>query len=74
MRLTVKLFAYFRENRFIAEVREYSDKTQVGDIITDLGIDLEEIGVIMINSKHCRFDSVPQDDDILAIFPIIGGG
>ena len=74
MRFTVKLFAYFRDNRFRAEVREYPEGTTVEQVIRSLGIDLEEVGVTMINSRHCTLDQVPVEGDQLAIFPAIGGG
>lgn len=74
MKLTVKLFAYFRDNRFVAEVREYPDTITVGEIIDDLTIDRDEVGITMINSKHCRVDTVPVEGDALAIFPMVGGG
>ena len=74
MRFTVKLFAYFRDNRFRAEVRDYPEGTTVEEVIRSLGIDLEEGGVTMINSRHCTLDQVPAENDQLAIFPAIGGG
>ena len=74
MRVTVKLFAYFRDNRFVTEVREYQDGTTVGAVIDELLIDREEVGIIMINSKHCKVDTILEDGNILAIFPVIGGG
>ena len=74
MRFTVKLFAYFRDNRFRAEVREYPEGTTVEQVIRSLGIDLAEVGVTMINSRHCTLDQVPAENDQLAIFPAIGGG
>ena len=74
MRFTVKLFAYFRDNRFRAEVREYPEGTTVEEVIRSLGIDLEEVGVTMINSRHCTLDQVPAENDQLAVFPAIGGG
>lgn len=74
MRFTVKLFAYFRDNRFRAEVRDYPEGTTVEQVIRSLGIDLEEVGVTMINSRHCTLDQVPAENDQLAIFPAIGGG
>jgi molybdopterin converting factor small subunit len=74
MKITVKLFAYFRDNRFVAEVRKYPESTKVIDVINDLDIDSDEIGITMINSRHCKFETVLSDGDILAIFPVIGGG
>ena len=74
MRFTVKLFAYFRDNRFRAEVRDYPEGTTVEQVIRSLGIDLEEVGVTMINSRHCTLDQVPAEGAQLAIFPALGGG
>ncbi len=74
MQVTVKLFAFFREGRFIKEERELAESTTVSQVIADLGINQDEVGVIMINSRHCQFDTKLQEADILAIFPVIGGG
>jgi len=74
MKITVKLFAYFRDNRFKIEVWEIGEGTTVGDIVDKLGINREEVGVLMINSRHTEFTVKPSVNDILAIFPVIGGG
>ncbi|GAB1410575.1 MoaD/ThiS family protein [Desulfovibrionales bacterium] len=74
MRIMVKLFAYFRDNRFKEQVMEYPAGTTVEDIICHLGIDPQEVGITMINSRHCALDQVPCENDQLAIFPEIGGG
>lgn len=74
MLVQVKLFAFFRENRFIKEDRELADGTTAGMVVDNLGIDREDVGVLMINSRHCAFETVLQDNDIYAIFPVIGGG
>lgn len=74
MKITVKLFAFFREERFKTEEREYPESTKVSDVVTGLGIDLAEVGVIMINSRHCLFETFLKEGDDLAIFPVIGGG
>ncbi|TKB25967.1 MoaD/ThiS family protein [Desulfopila sp. IMCC35006] len=74
MRITVKLFAYFRDNRFKVEEWEIGEGTTVGDIVDSLHIDREEVGVLMINSRHTEFGVHPVDHDVLAIFPVIGGG
>lgn len=71
---TVKLFAFFRENRFNKKECEYPSGTTVADVVADLDIDIEEVGVLMLNSRHCGPDTEPQDGDVLAIFPVIGGG
>ncbi len=74
MKITVKLFAFFRDNRFIKEGREYPKNTIVGTVVEELDILKEDVGVLMINSRHCTFETVLKENDQLAIFPVIGGG
>jgi molybdopterin converting factor small subunit len=74
MKVTVKLFAFFREGRFIEEEREYPEKTTVAEVIDDLGIEINAVGVTMISSRHCALDTALQEGDQLGIFPLIGGG
>jgi len=74
MKVTVRLFAFFREGRFIEEIRDYPDDTTVAEVIAELGIDSNAVGVTMISSRHCDFNAILQDGDQLGIFPMIGGG
>lgn len=74
MKITVKLFAYFRDNRFSIEEWDIESNTTVGNIVDSLHIDREEVGVLMMNHKHTKFEVQPQTGDILAIFPVVGGG
>jgi len=74
MDIKVKLFAFFRENRFKEEGKKFPEGFTAGDVVDDLDINREEVGVIMLNSRHCRFETDLSEGDILAIFPVIGGG
>jgi len=74
MRVQVKLFAFFREGRFVKEDKELPEGTTAGKVVDDLSIDREEVGVLMVNSRHCTFETVLHEGDIYAIFPVIGGG
>jgi len=74
VRVTIKLFAFFRESRFKIENRDLEKGTTVGNIVDVLGINREEIGVLMINSRHTTLVTELSENDILAIFPVIGGG
>jgi molybdopterin synthase sulfur carrier subunit len=74
MKISVKLFAYFRDKRFKIKEYDIREGTTVGDIVDELDIDREEVGVLMINSRHTNFEVQPAEKDILAIFPVIGGG
>jgi sulfur-carrier protein len=72
--LTIKLFASFQKGRFAVATREYPPSTTVEDIVNDLHIPKVEIGVLMVNGRHVTFDDCPAGGDVLAIFPVIGGG
>jgi sulfur carrier protein ThiS len=74
MRVTIKLFAGFQKDRFAREEREVADGTRVRDIVETLGIDAAEVGVTMVNGRHVELDDGLRPDDVLAIFPVIGGG
>ncbi len=74
MQLNVKLFAYFRDNRFKQQLMTYPEGTTVEAIIHSLDLPMDEVGVTMINSRHCLLQQVPEEGDQVAIFPAIGGG
>jgi sulfur-carrier protein len=74
MRITVKLFANFRTGRFSVEEREYPEGTTIGQVADDISLPREEIGVMMVNSRHAKLDRIMDDGDILALFPLLGGG
>ena len=74
MKVTIKLFAHFRESRFKVENRDLEKGTTVTDVLNSLGISSDETGVVMLNSRHTTPETELADDDILAIFPLIGGG
>lgn len=74
MRCAIKLFAQFRENRFISQELDFPDQTTVKEILLSLDIDPEEVGIVMVNSRHCTLDQQVVENDALAVFPAIGGG
>ena len=74
MLITVKLFASFRNGRFSIEQREYPEGTTIGQVADSIALPHGEIGVIMVNSRHAKLDRELIEGDILAIFPLLGGG
>jgi len=72
--IKVKLFAYFREGRFKEAAFRYDEGTTPGTIVTALGIDPDDVGVIMVNNRQADMDTALGDSDTVAIFPKIGGG
>jgi sulfur-carrier protein len=74
MQITVKLFASFRKDRFIAASREVDGSTCIADVINMLQIPAGEIGTIMLNNRHAEPGQQLQEGDRLALFPLVGGG
>jgi sulfur carrier protein ThiS len=72
--LTIKLFAIFQKGRFAVQTREYPPSTTVEEIVNDLRIPKVEVGILLLNGRHVTFDHCPDAGDVLAIFPVIGGG
>jgi molybdopterin synthase sulfur carrier subunit len=72
--LTIKLFATFRKGRFEAAPRECPPGTTVGEIVDELGIARDEIGVLLVSGRHAELEHVPAEGDTVAIFPLLGGG
>ena len=74
MDITVKLFATFRIGRFAENRKRFSLGTTIADIVRELHIPEEQIGIIMLNSRHAQLAQQLSDGDQLAIFPLLGGG
>lgn len=74
MQITVKLFATFRENRFKEARREYPLGTTAADVAAELEIDAGLIGMIFIHGRAAELDRVLEEGDVLALFPLLGGG
>lgn len=74
VQLTIKLFAGFQRDRFAIETRAYAEPPTVGEIVDGLAIARAEVGVMMINGRNAEFDDRPAAGDVLAVFPVIGGG
>ena len=74
MQVTVKLFASFRTGRTPIEICSYPGPTTVGDVVAQLGIPVADLGIMLVNHRHVHLDRELADGDILAIFPLLGGG
>jgi len=44
------------------------------DLLENLDIPASEVGVLMVNGKNVGVDQKLSNDDVVAIFPAIGGG
>lgn len=74
MKVTIKLFAQFRNDRFKIEEREVAESMTCLEVVETLAIAESEIGVAMINSRHVSLSQTLNEGDVLALFPLVGGG
>ncbi|RLB70552.1 MAG: MoaD/ThiS family protein [Deltaproteobacteria bacterium] len=74
MKITVKLFASFREGRFKVESRDIPSSSLVGQLVADLKLPAEKLGVLLVNGRHAELESQLEEGDVCALFPRIGGG
>jgi sulfur carrier protein len=74
MKVSVKLFATLRNNRFKIKELEYPEGTTILQVAEDLEIPREELALTMVNGILVDVDHVIQEGDALAIFPPVGGG
>ncbi len=74
MKITIKLFATLRNNRGKILENDFSEDTQIRDIIKGLGIDEKDVAILLKNGITAKMDDIPCDGDYLSIFPPVGGG
>lgn len=74
MKITVRLFATFRTDRFKQDQRDYPDGALCRQVVADVGIPGEELGMILVNGRHASLDQALNDGDSLSLFPLLGGG
>lgn len=70
----VRLFATFREGRqkiIWLDAGQYKTVTQVLD---NLQIPYDDVAICLINGRHSKLDASVKNDDVLALFPPVGGG
>ena len=74
MRITVRLFLSFRAERFHTKVTDYPAGTTVAQVASDLAIPDQNIGLVLVNDRQAAFEHLLGDGDVLALFPVVGGG
>lgn len=74
LKILVKLFANLRDNRKKEQVVDLSEGMTPRDIMEKLEIPFEDVAIIMINGRRQTPDTKLTEDDILALFPAVGGG
>ncbi|MBU3160388.1 MoaD/ThiS family protein [Clostridium frigoris] len=74
MKVTVKLFATFRDGRDKIQVFELDEGKTLEDVIAELGIEKSEIAILLVNGRDGQFGNPLVEGDVIALFPPVGGG
>ena len=72
--IEVRLFAGLREGRQKVYQMEPGSVSTIQDVMDALQIPREEVNIMLINGFHKEPLSPIQDEDIVALFPAVGGG
>lgn len=74
MKLTVQLFATFRNGRFKEAQMQFAEKTTLGQVVAELGITIGEVGMVLVNGRHASMDQELCEGQLIALFPMLSGG
>ncbi len=74
MSITLKLFAYFRDNRGEVLQIEFSEGMRPSDLCKKIKLDLDEVSILLVNGVYTKEDPILKDGDLVSMFPAVGGG
>ena len=72
--IEVRLFAGLRQGRQKVYEMEPGSVHTVQDIMERLSIDRREVNILLINGFHQKPETEVKDEDIVSLFPAVGGG
>ena len=72
--IEVRLFAGLRQGRQKVYQMEASSVKNVQDIMDVLNIQRKEVNILLIKGFHQKPETAVKDEDIVSLFPAVGGG
>ena len=72
--IEVRLFAGLRQGRQKIYQMEPDSVKNVQDIMNVLNIQRSEVNILLINGFHQKPETEVKDEDIVSLFPAVGGG
>ena len=72
--IEVRLFAGLRDGRQKVYQMDPGSVATIQDVMDVLLIPREEVNIMLINGFHKEPQSPIKDEDIVALFPAVGGG
>ena len=74
MKITVKLFATFRDGRQKVQILDLPEYSTPNEVINVLGIIRSAVAILLINGRDGTLDTKLVENDTISLFPPIGGG
>jgi len=74
MKVEVRLFSIFRDGREKRYSLDLEEGTTPKNIIDMFKIDENEIAILLINGRDGKIDTTLMNNDVLSLFPPVGGG
>ena len=74
MQMIIKLHGVFRIGRFKEMSRDYPPGTRVRQVLDDLTIPEQLLGIVLINGEHAGSDDLLREGDVLSLLPFLDGG
>ena len=72
--IEVRLFAGLRQGRQKIYHMDTEEIQTVQDIMDKLNIQRTEVNILLINGFHQKPETPVKDEDIVSLFPAVGGG
>jgi len=72
--IEVRLFAGLRQGRQKIYQMEPDSVKTVQDIMDALSIQRSEVNILLVNGFHQKPETQVKDEDIVSLFPAVGGG
>ncbi|MGV8146997.1 MAG: MoaD/ThiS family protein [Alkaliphilus sp.] len=74
MSIEVRLFATLREGREKKIYLDYTEKLNGNMIIEKLNIPKDDVAIFLVNGRDFALDRELKDNDVISVFPPVGGG
>ena len=72
--IEVRLFAGLRQGRQRIYQMEPGSVENVQDIMDALNIPRKEVNILLVNGFHQKPETQVKDEDVVSLFPAVGGG
>lgn len=74
MNIKVRLFGFFRIDRFKEEELTVQEGSSARQVVEELQLPLQHLGIVLINERHAQLDDRLHEGDTLSLLPLLGGG